>query len=137
MNETKIDWNKPLEFLLDGRWHTVKGILRADIDVAVHWELGEEGEGITTLVKPQALKRLRNVPAKPSAYYDAETWPKGEVWVRRDDLPLVRSIVAAVQPNGINCAWSGFVPFNRLADEYQLSTDGGATWSAARPQEAR
>jgi hypothetical protein len=64
--------------------------------------------------------------------YTAETFPKGEVWIRHDEWPEHdRELVWAVVLDRVSCA-SGSAYF--CAGCWQISLDGGRTWQPFRQE---
>lgn len=74
---------------------------------------------------------VRDVPQ----VYDAATFPKGEVWVRRKGWAKdSRDLVQAICTPYIYAGPTRPMTYQILADHYELSTDGGRTWKPARPE---
>ena len=105
-------------------------------DTEIHWELEWRAKFVITNRgfhyfesgnTLHAYKLIREI--KPE-YYTAETFPKGEVWLRLDNEASERMILMVVN-NGIKTLDTTL--YYKELYNYEISTDGRASWEKAVP----
>lgn len=71
-------------------------------------------------------------------YYTATTFPQGMVWVRGSGWAAgCRAFVVGIAIGSVKIEMpldTRTIPFEELAEGYQISLDGGNTWRPARPE---
>lgn len=68
---------------------------------------------------------------KPTAY-TAATFPKGVVWIRHKKWPKREILVSDKDDSGAG-SYGHIIDWATLANNFELSTDGGDNWREARP----